>query len=166
MLEADANDGLLILDADGRYLDADEAALALLGVSLEELRASAPDRFAIEPLDEGHQASLRDEWKAHGAHPLVGTAGVRRADGTRIRLAYLVEAAEHGFRARIRQIDADADAAPTVFTVGDVLREWRAAERELALLEPGTKEWERVQREIDLLRGQYKDLFRSSDSSS
>lgn len=164
MPEADP-EGVLILDSDGRFVDANGAALELLGVSVEELRASGLERFAIEPLDRIELARLREEWEGHGAHPLAGTAGLRHLDGTRIRVAYVVERHGHGFHARLRQVDGDVDAAPTVFTVGDVLREWRAAERQLGLLEPGTDEWRRVQREIDLLRGQYQELFRASETS-
>jgi hypothetical protein len=40
-----------------------------------------------------------------------------------------------------------------------VLREWRAAERDLAELMPGTPEWARTLNEIELLRGRYQELF-------
>jgi PAS domain-containing protein len=165
MREADPNDGVVILDSNRRYVDANRRALELLGVSLEELRASAPGVFAVGSLDDAELASLRDAWTGHGGHPLAGTASLRRADGTRIRVAYVFEADGYGFRARLRQIDADVDAPATVFTVDDVLREWRAAERELAALEPGTEESRGVQREIDLLRAQYRDLFRAAETT-
>jgi hypothetical protein len=42
--------------------------------------------------------------------------------------------------------------------VGDVLREWRAAERSLAELTPDTPHWERTLSEIDMLRGRYQEL--------
>jgi hypothetical protein len=56
---------------------ANAAALALLGVSLAELRASAPDRFTIPPTIEVDQSAFRAEWETGGGHPLVGTAGLR-----------------------------------------------------------------------------------------
>jgi hypothetical protein len=50
--------------------------------------------------------------------------------------------------------------------VDDVLREWRAAERGLAVLEPGTSAWTRTMSEIEMLRGKYQDLFRSVELGS
>jgi PAS domain S-box-containing protein len=152
---------VITLDAAGHYVDANPAALELLGISLSELRASAPDRFAMQPANGKEQAKLREEWESGGSRPLVGTAGLRRADGTSIRVSYAIEATAPGFRARLRQIDGTPQAPPSVFTVSDVLREWRAAERELAELAPGTPEWTRTQEEIELLRGQYQELFRA-----
>ena len=46
--------------------------------------------------------------------------------------------------------------------VMDVLREWRAAERSLAELHPGTDEWAATVRLIGHLRGRYQELFRSA----
>jgi hypothetical protein len=42
-----------------------------------------------------------------------------------------------------------------------VLRQWRAAERDLAELIPGSAEWARTLAEIELLRGKYQELFKS-----
>jgi PAS domain-containing protein len=151
---------VIALDAAGRYVDANAVALDLLGVTLAELRASGPDRFAIRPAIEGDAAALRAGWEAGGAQPLVGTTGLRRPDGTAIRVAYAIEAAEPGFRVRLWQVDGSPEAPASMFTVGDVLREWRAAERELTELRPGSSEWARTLSEIELLRGRYQELFR------
>jgi len=91
----------------------------------------------------------------------VGTAGLKRGDGKTIRVSYAIEAVEAGFRARLSSIGGAPEAPPTVFSVGDVLREWRAAERELAELEPGTSAWARTSREIDMLRDRYQELFQA-----
>jgi hypothetical protein len=91
----------------------------------------------------------------------VGTAGIRRADGTTIRVSYAIEADESAVRARIWPVDGSPDAPTTLYTVGDVLREWRAAERELAELSPGTPEWARTLDEIVVLRRQYQEIFRA-----
>ena len=62
MAPSQVSEAELSLDRTGRYVDANGAALELLGVSLPELLASPPERFRIEPADEGDQASLRKEW--------------------------------------------------------------------------------------------------------
>jgi hypothetical protein len=43
-----------------------------------------------------------------------------------------------------------------------VLREWRAAERALAEVVPGSPEQKQALSEIDLLRRQYQELFRAA----
>jgi PAS domain S-box-containing protein len=160
MPEQQQAEAVIVLDAAGRYVDANAAALGLLGVSLEELRASAPDRFTLQPLADVEQAALRAQWKAGGEQPVVGSAGIRRADGTTIRVSYAIEADESGVRARIWPVDGPPDAPTTLYTVGDVLREWRAAERVLAELSSGTPEWARTVDEIAVLRRQYQEIFR------
>ena len=152
MPDEHAMEAVLTIGADGRYTGANEAALHLLGVSLVELRSSPPDRFAIPPTIDADQAAFRAEWDAGGSQLVVGTAGLRRADGTLIRVAYAIEAADLGYRARIWQVDGSPHAPVSIYTVGDVLREWRAAERKLAELVPGTSGWARTLNEVDFLR--------------
>jgi PAS domain-containing protein len=156
-----APEAVIQLDAAGHYVDANAAALELLGISLPELLASAPDRFAVQPANPMEQAALREAWESRGSRPLVGTSGLRRADGTTIRISYAIEPAGDGFRSRLRQIEGKPHAPPSVFTVSDVLREWRAAERDLAELASGSPEWTRRREEIEMLRGQYQELFRA-----
>jgi len=50
-------------------------------------------------------------------------------------------------------------------TAGDLLRQWRAAERDLAEVEPDTPAWDRLQHEIELLRASYQAAFNSLSSS-
>ena len=156
-----AEEAVINIDPSGRYVHANEPALQLLGVTLDELRASPPDRFAIRPTSESEQAAFRAEWESVGARPLIGTAGMKRADGSTIRVSYAIEATGSGFRARLWQVEGAPEAPPTVFTVGGVLRQWRAAERELAELTPGSPEHARTAGEIEMLRGKYHELFRS-----
>jgi PAS domain S-box-containing protein len=155
----DADEAVIRIDASGRYTDANKAALELLGVTLAELRASPPDRFAILPANESEQAALRAQWESDGSQPLIGTAGLKRADGTTIRVSYAIEATRAGLRARLWQVEGSPEAPSSVFSVGGVLRQWRAAERELAELMPGTPEWARTLSEVQLLRGRYQELF-------
>lgn len=156
-----AAEAVVSLDAMGRYIGANKPALQLLGVTLAELRASSPDRFAIRPSNGAEQAALRAQWESGGSRPLVGTAGMKRADGTPIRVSYAIEALDSGYRARLWEVEGSPQAPPSVFTVGSTLREWRAAERTLAELRPGTPEWRRILGEIELLRDRYHELFKS-----
>jgi hypothetical protein len=156
----------LSLDTTGRYIDANDAALELLGVSLPELLASPPDRFTIAPSDASAQASLREEWASGGSRPLVGTAGLVRADGQTIRVSYAIEPDGAGFRARLSLIQGSPEAPASVYTVGSVMREWRAAERQLSELLPGSEDWARTKSEIEMLRTRYQELFRSLSGPS
>lgn len=160
MPKVPAGVAVINMDLTGRYVRANRRALALLGVTLAELRESPPDRFAIRP-SESEQAAFRTEWESDGARPLVGTAGLRRADGSMIRVSYAIEASRSGFRARLWEVEGSPEAPTSLFTVGSVLRQWRAAERELAELLPGSAEWTRTLGEIDMLREQYHELFKS-----
>ena len=154
-------EAVINIDTNGRYLRANRPALRLLGVTLEELRSSPPDRFAIKPSNESEQAALRTEWEADGSRPLIGTAGLRRADGSTVRVSYAIEPHRSGFRARLRQVEGSPESPPSIFTVGGVLRQWRAAERKLAELVPGSPEHARTLGEIEMLRGRYHELFQS-----
>lgn len=161
MSELPADEAVIHIDATGRYVRANRPALELLGVTLAELRASPPERFAIRPSSASEQAAFRAEWESDGTRPLIGTAGLRRADGSTIRVSYAIEADGPGFRARLWQVEGSPEAPPSVFTVGSVLRQWRAAERELSELLPGSTEWARTLAEIEMLRERYHELFKS-----
>jgi PAS domain-containing protein len=161
MMELGSTEAVIRIDAAGRYVDANAAALELLGVTLAELRASPGDRFAIRPANVAEQAAFRAEWGSAGARPLVRTAGLKRGDGATIRVSYAIEADESGFVARLWEVPGSPDAPPSVFSVGEVLRSWRAAERELAELQQGSPEWARTVSEIELLRDRYRELFRT-----
>jgi PAS domain-containing protein len=60
--------GTVMLDRDGRYLDADESALELLGVpSVDELRNTPPETFAAVPPDPIEQEAWRKAYFASRA---------------------------------------------------------------------------------------------------
>lgn len=161
MTEPGSTEAVIRIDVAGRYLDANAAALELLGVTLAELRESPGDRFSIRPANVAEQAAFRTEWESAGSRPLVGTAGLKRGDGATIRVSYAIEADESGFVARLWEVPGSPEAPPSVFSVGEVLRSWRAAERELAELKQGSPEWARTLSEIELLRDRYRELFRT-----
>lgn len=155
-------EAVIRIDASGRYIGANRPALELLGVTLAELRASSPERFAMRSTNQSEQAAFRAEWEAGGSWPLVGTMGLKRADGTTIRVSYAMETARSGFQARLWRVEGSPEAPPSVFTVGIVLSEWRAAERSLNELVPGSPEWNRTLTEIELLRETYQEIFKSA----
>jgi PAS domain S-box-containing protein len=164
MIDQQASDAAITLDRSGRYVDANAAALALLGVSLDELRGSAPDRFSMVPTVDADQAAARAHLESSSS-PLVGTTGLRRADGTTVRVAYAIESAETGYLARLWVIGGSPHEPATIHTADEVLRNWRAAERALAQLAPGTREWARTLSEIEVFRNEYQELFRAVDPS-
>ena len=161
MTEPGTTVAVIRIDAAGRYVDANAAALNLLRVTLDELLESPGDRFSVRPTNVAEQAAFRTEWESAGSRPLVGTAGLKRGDGATIRVSYAIEADESGFVARLWEVAGSPDAPPSVFSVGEVLRSWRAAERELAELKQGSPEWARTLSEIELLRDRYRELFRT-----
>lgn len=60
----------------------------------------------------------------------------------------------------------DPDVHPAAsHAVAELLREWRAAERTLAGLDPGSDAWARLQDEIDSLRQRYQDAFNALSNS-
>jgi len=155
------DEAVIELDPAGRYLDANHAALEMLGVTLSELLASSPDRFALNVEDADDRAAFRAQWETEGSGPLVGTSGLKRADGTTIRVSYAIEPIATGYRARMSLVEGSPKAAQTLLSVGEVLREWRAAERELTEVAPATPEWARLQDEVELLRTRYQEVFRA-----
>ena len=52
------------------------------------------------------------------------------------------------------------DAPASVYTAGDVLAQWREAERRLSTLPPDSPEIDVVQADINLYRTRYQELFR------
>lgn len=50
--------------------------------------------------------------------------------------------------------------------LSDLLRDWRAAERGLRAVEPGSAAWRGLQDEVDRLRRRYQEAFAAHNSSS
>jgi PAS domain-containing protein len=155
----------VILDRDGRYLDADELALDLLGVAtVDELRSMSPDAFAAVPPDPVEQEAWRKAYFASQAEGVLAEGAFKRTDGELVRVRTAVIEQDDGrFRALFYPIERPTtNLSARVYRIADVLGEWRAAERRLAELSPDSEEGRRVTAEIDLLRQQYHDLFRRS----
>jgi PAS domain S-box-containing protein len=85
-----APDGVLVVDEDGRYLEANDAICRITGYSKEELfEMSIPDTLAPESLEDGakHFRDVVDEGRASGDLAFVrkdGTKGHWRVDAVKI----------------------------------------------------------------------------------
>jgi hypothetical protein len=64
-------------------------------------------------------------------------------------------------RAEGAALEQTQDGASRIHAVGEVLREWRAAERALGELAPGTREWTRALGEVELHRSRYQQVSRA-----
>jgi PAS domain-containing protein len=153
----------VMLDREGRYLDADEAALELLGVaSVEEFRSMSPAVFAAVPPDPEEQEAWRRAYFASRAEGVLAEGALRRTDGelVRIRTAVLEEP-DGRFRALFYPVERPTtNTAAKLYRIGDVLAEWRAAERQLAEVDPASEEGVALAAEVELLRQQYQELVR------
>jgi PAS domain S-box-containing protein len=151
----------MVINADGTTADASPAALELLGLTLEQLRALPPGALSPEPRDEVAQAAFREEWERQGLPDIGGEATMRRLDGTSIRVKFGITPIEDGrFLALIEPVAGPVQQPPTLYTAGQVLAEWRAAERRMIEIPPDSAEWHDTQAEIDTFRKRYQELFK------
>lgn len=152
----------VLLDPAGRCLDADDAALELLGVpTVETFRSTPPERFAALPQDAEEQAALRKAYFASRAEGVLAEAPVRRFDGELIRVrTAILDEGDGRFRALVYLVERPTtDLSVRVYRIGEVLAEWRSAERQLVALDPDSDEARDVARHIELLREQHHLLF-------
>lgn len=155
----------VILDEHGRYLEADQAALELLGVaSVEELRATPPDRFAALPADPEEQAAWERAYFATRADGVLAEVAFRRLDGEHVRVRTVIAPEPDGtYRALFYPVERPTtNLSARVYRISDVLAEWRGAERRLIEVDAASDEGMAVAAEVELLRSQYQVLARRS----
>ncbi|HEX5148514.1 MAG TPA: hypothetical protein VFW02_05495 [Candidatus Limnocylindrales bacterium] len=153
----------VILDREGRYLDADDAALELLGVaSVEEFRSMSPAAFAAVPPDPEEQEAWRKAYFSSRAEGVLAESALRRTDGELVRIrTAIIEEPDGRFRALFYPIERPTtNLSAKIYRIGDVLAEWRAAERKLAEVDPESDEGIALAAEVALLRSQYQELFK------
>jgi PAS domain S-box-containing protein len=158
---------LVIIDAEGRYVDGNAAALEILGVTLDELRSASSATFAAGPVDPEQAGAFRVAWEAAGRPDITGETTVRRPDGdlARVRFAITLRA-DDTYAAAFERISGPASGPVALRTMGAVLAAWRAAERRLESLEPGSQEWTEAQDEVAWLRDQHATVFRQQRERS
>jgi PAS domain S-box-containing protein len=150
----------ITINADGTYREANESALELLGVTLEELRTSSPGRFAVEPSDPETDEAFREAWESSGRPDIGGATSIKRADGTLVRIKFSIRPQDDGsFLALMDQMPDPVVGRTSVYTTGDVLAAWRDAERRLETLTPDNPEWQERQADIAYYRERYQLLF-------
>lgn len=150
----------LILNPDGSTADANAAALELLRVTLDELRALPPGAFSPEPPDPVATEAFREQWEREGSPDLGGEGTIRRLDGSEVRVKFGITPTDDGrFVAIMEEVASPVDAPQVLYTGGQVLALWRAAERRLAEIPEGSAEWQAVTREIEIFRSRYHALF-------
>jgi PAS domain-containing protein len=152
----------VIIDAEGHYLDADDAALELLGVSsVEELRSTPPEAFSALPPDPEEQEAFRRAYFASLAEGILAEVAFRRRDGELVRVrTAIIDQGDGLYRALFYVVERPTtNLTVRVFRIADVLAEWRSAERELVALDPGSDDAREVSDAIDLLRAQHRSMF-------
>lgn len=159
-------DARIIVDAESKIVDATDAALELLGLTLDELRALPPGGLALEE-DKALTAAFQAAWRESGRGAIMGAGTARLLDGRLIRVRYLVTPQDDGtYEVILERSDEPVGEPPRTYTLGTVLSAWRAAERELAALAEGSSEWAAVQAEIEHFRQEYHRLARTKRDRS
>jgi PAS domain-containing protein len=162
-----ADDARVILNADGTIADANEGALLLYGASLDDLRAAPPGAFSANPQSPAAQAAFREAWESQGQPDLVGQATLHRPDGTSRRVGFGIRRLYDGrFAAILQPLDEPTEEPAQVFTAGQVLARWRAAERQLETIPPGSVEALTMQDEIERFRQAYQQAFGASGGTA
>jgi PAS domain-containing protein len=153
------DEATLLINADGTYEDGNAAALAILGLTREELRALPAQALSMQN-DRALAEDVRASWERSGSDPIIGQGTVRRPDGVPVRVAFLLVPRKDGrFVAVLRPSSGAADRPASWFTTGQILSTWRAAERRLEAVIDGSAEWDAIQVEIAAFREQYQRLF-------
>jgi PAS domain-containing protein len=154
-------DASMILEADGRASHASPRALELLGVSLDQLRSLPPGAFSASPPDPDGTAAFRQAWEAEGSPDLGGEATIRRLDGDEVRVRFAISPMGDGrFQAILEPTAGAPEEPPTLYSAGETLALWRAAERRLATLDPHGPESIAIRAEIESFQKRYQDVFR------
>lgn len=141
--------------ADGRYVDGDEAALRLLGVTLDELRTKRVGDFTTPEQRDVIRANWQTIVRSPGA-PVVRTSTVIRPDGSTVVAHMLSPQAAPDGTFVVRGYAVEAHVGPQTETLAEILDRWRAAERACATSEPGSATRAEAELEVESLRLLYR----------
>jgi PAS domain-containing protein len=163
-MNGDATGAIVVADADGRYVDANEEALELFGVTRDELRRHRVGDFAPEGLQAIHHALFR--WVAHTGNDYGGgTSTVVRADGTALRVdCPSIEPHGECFRIRL-EAQGTESVPPHSDAVASVLDAWRKAEREIVEAGRTEPEYAVARKAAESLRDIYQFVFREKEAA-
>jgi hypothetical protein len=152
------SDARILVSSDSRILEATPGALELLGLTFDQLQALPPGSMSLEQ-DPTASAEFAAAWEGGGRPPLVGSTTVRLTDGSLTRLRYYIWSRDDGNIEVALERSAEAVArAPRAYTIGKVLSAWRAVERRLETLDPGSEEWQAADAENRYFRAEYRRL--------
>jgi hypothetical protein len=114
----------------------------------------------MEPMTREESAALTEAWTRSKAEEAVGHATVKRPDGATVRVRYLLTSRpDGGYQVAIQPIREAATQPTTFYTMGRVLSAWRAAEKRLETVQPGSAEWDQTQAEVESFRQEYRRRF-------
>ena len=131
--------GRLVADREGRYLDADDSALELLGVTLDELRSMRVGDFSGP-----HREMAATVWRrlaATGQDMSSGEGTLFLPSGSQVRVRYrrIAVLPSGAYELEMEPLESavageaqDAARPPISDRPSTILREWRVAEREKA----------------------------------
>ena len=143
-------------DEDGRYVDAPPEALAVYGVTLEELRQHRIGDFAPEGLGPIHRALYR--WVTTRGRDFGGGGSSIVAPDGRSTPVDCTSITKVGDRYRIAFTVGDPDAPPPHRNaVASILDAWREAERDLEQ-GPAHADFELARTVAASLRGMYQTV--------
>jgi PAS domain S-box-containing protein len=151
---------VVVVRADGTYLDANDAALEIFGVSRDAFLASKSSDWTEDQPDPNADTAFREQWAAAGEPDLGGAVTIVRRDGQRRRVRFVITRGPDDEYVAVLEPLPEPTTNPTVlFTAGSVLAEWRAAERRLEAVPADSPEWQATAERIQVLREQYHRLF-------
>lgn len=151
---------VVVVRSDGTYVDANDAALDIFGVTRDRFLASKPSDWTEAAPDPKANAAFRQQWAAAGEPDLGGATTIVRPDGQRRRIRFVITPrSEDEYVAVLEPLPEPTTNPTVVFTAGSVLAEWRAAERRLEAVPADSPEWQATASQIKTLREQYHRLF-------
>lgn len=153
---------VVMLGSDGRYKDADAAALELLGVdSVDELRSTDPAVFQAVPSDPDEVDAMQRAFAGAMFDGVLAEAAIRRRDGELVRVrTAVIPVAGGDYRALLYPVERPTtNLTPRVYRIADVLAEWRSVERRLVEVGMDSDEGRLLAADVALLRDQYQQLF-------
>lgn len=104
-------DARILMGADSTIIEATDAALEILGMTLAELRALPSGGLSLEE-DKAGREGFEDAWQEAGRRAIVGAGTVLLLDGRLIRVRYLIDPQPDGtFEMIIEQPGSDRRAA-------------------------------------------------------